>query len=93
VVTWIVVAVLVLAFVVLFLVARPLLVRLPGLLKALTALQERQAGAQVLQEKIEALAARAAQVQEQVTVAQEQRAVIAAGRESSGRGAPEFLSR
>ncbi|MGW5673050.1 hypothetical protein [Micromonospora sp. NPDC003776] len=79
-VTWIVVGVVLFAFVVLALAVRPVLARLPRLRRAALALQGRQAEAETLRSAAEALQERAEALQERVTVVQERTALIKARR-------------
>ncbi|MCW3844983.1 hypothetical protein ONA70_33435 [Micromonospora yasonensis] len=75
-VTWIVVGVVLFAFVVLALAVRPVLARLPRLGRAALALQGRQAEAEALRSTAEVLQQRAGALQERMAVAQERLAVI-----------------
>lgn len=79
-VTWIVVGVVLFAFVVLALAVRPVLARLPRLRRAALALQGRQAEAEALRSAAEVLQERAEALQERVTVVQERTALIKARR-------------
>ncbi|SBT41972.1 hypothetical protein [Micromonospora auratinigra] len=79
-VTWIVVGVVVVAFVVLGLAVRPVLARLPRLRRAALALQGRQAEALALQSAAEELQQRAEALQERVLVAQQRTELIKAKR-------------
>ncbi|KIR62242.1 hypothetical protein ABUL04_12210 [Micromonospora harpali] len=79
-VKWIVVAVVLFAFVVLGLAVRPVLVRLPRLRRAAMALQGRQAEAEALRVSAEALQERAEAMQGQVELTQRRLAVIKAKR-------------
>ena len=79
-VTWIVVGVVLFAFVVLALAVRPVLARLPRLRRAALALQGRQVEAEALRVAAEALQERAEALQEQVAVVQERTTLIKARR-------------
>jgi uncharacterized membrane protein YcjF (UPF0283 family) len=92
VVTWIVVAVCVLAVIVLALAVRPVLGRLGRLMRAADGLRQRQDEALALQARAEALAARVQKVAERAGTAQERITVIRAARGNRER-APEWLTR
>lgn len=79
-VKWIVVGVVLFAFVVLALAVRPVLARLPRLRRAALALQGRQVEAEALRVAAEALQERAEALQEQVAVVQERTTLIKARR-------------
>ncbi|MFC8848244.1 MULTISPECIES: hypothetical protein [unclassified Micromonospora] len=79
-VTWIVVAVVLFAFVVLALAVRPVLARLPRLRRASVALQGRQAETEALRVSAEALQERAEALQGQVELTQRRLDVIKAKR-------------
>jgi flagellar biosynthesis/type III secretory pathway M-ring protein FliF/YscJ len=80
VVTWIVLAVVLFALVVLGLAVRPVLARLPRLRRAAVALQGRQAEAEALRSTAEALQQRAEALQARAATAQERVALIKAKR-------------
>jgi flagellar biosynthesis/type III secretory pathway M-ring protein FliF/YscJ len=80
VVTWIVVGVVLFAFVVLALAVRSVLARLPRLRRAALALQRRQADAEALRAAAEVLQERAEALQQGAAVAQERTALIKAKR-------------
>ncbi|WP_320069398.1 hypothetical protein [Micromonospora sp. RTGN7] len=79
-VTWIVVAVVLFALVVLALAVRPVVGRLPRLRRAAVALQGRQVEAEALRVTAEALQERAEALQGQVTVTQQRLELIKAKR-------------
>ncbi|MEU1603052.1 hypothetical protein [Micromonospora matsumotoense] len=79
-VKWIVLAVLLFAFVVLALAVRPVLVRLPRLRRAAVALQRRQADAEALRHSAEALQERAEALQRQGETTQQRLELIKAKR-------------
>lgn len=79
-VTWIVVGVVLFAFVVLALAVRPVVARLPRLRRAALALQGRQVEAEALRVAAEALQQRAEALQERVAVVQERMTLIKARR-------------
>jgi hypothetical protein len=76
VVTWIVLAVVLFALVVLVLAARPVLARLPGLRRAALALQRRQAQAEALGSTAEALQERLLTLQRQAEAVQQRLLLI-----------------
>jgi flagellar biosynthesis/type III secretory pathway M-ring protein FliF/YscJ len=82
VVKWIVLAVVLFAFVVLALAVRPVLARLPRLRRAAVALQRRQAEAEELRSTAEALQERAEALQAQAATTQQRVALIKAKRGS-----------
>ncbi|WP_433393766.1 hypothetical protein [Micromonospora sp. KLBMP9576] len=79
-VKWIVLAVVLFAFVVFALALRPVLARLPGLRRAAVRLQRRAGEAEALRETAETLQARAEALQERVDTTQRRIAVIKAKR-------------
>ncbi len=91
-VTWIVVAVFLLALLVLGLAVRPVLARVGGLLAAAERLQRHRAAALALQARAETLAAGAQALGERAATAQERVAVLKAARGKGGQ-APAFLTR
>ncbi|MEV4659457.1 hypothetical protein [Micromonospora sp. NPDC049301] len=78
--TWIVLAVVLLPLVALALAVRPVLARLPRLRRAAVALQRRATEAEALRETAEALQQRAEGVQRQLDTTQRRLAVIKAKR-------------
>jgi flagellar biosynthesis/type III secretory pathway M-ring protein FliF/YscJ len=80
VVTWIVVALVVVPLLLLGLAVRPVLARLPRLRRAALALQRRAGEAEALQEAAETLQARAEALQERLDTTQRRLAVIKAKR-------------
>lgn len=81
-VTWIVVALVLVPLVLLGLAARPVVARLPRLRRAALALQRHGTEAEALREAAESLQARAEQLQERLDSTQRRLALIRAKRDS-----------
>lgn len=91
--TWIVIAIVVFALVVLGAVSAPLLGKLSGLQRAMLRLQRRQAEALELQGRAEQLQETIAGLEERAQTAGERVAIIKAGRDAHENGKHSLLKR